>query len=242
MESHYVAAYAALYREHWWWRVRERILLARIRQLAGTRAGSLRILDIGCGAGLFFDALSALGDVEGIESEADAVSQSGRWRDRIHLGTLETYTSAEPFDVILVLDVVEHIDAPLAFLRRVPELLAPGGHVIVTVPAFDWLWTSHDDLNHHVRRYTTGELRRLVDAAGLQTLETRYLFQSLVIPKLAVRARETLLGASPKLPRVPSKGANEVLQRWYRFEDAVAGWLPFGGSAMAVAAHPAGRR
>ena len=242
MESQYVDAYAALYREHWWWRVRERILLARIRQLAGTRAGSLRILDIGCGAGLFFDALSALGHVDGIESDAAAVSQSGRWRDRIHLGSLESYNAVAPFDIILILDVVEHIEAPLSFLRRVPELLAPSGHVIVTVPAFEWLWTSHDDLNHHVRRYTTSELQRLVDGAGLQTLETRYLFQSLVIPKLAVRAKEAVLGSSAEVPRVPSKGANEALKIWYRFEEAIAGWLPFGGSAMALAVHPPNRR
>jgi SAM-dependent methyltransferase len=235
MESEYVDAYAELYQQHWWWRVRERILLAKIRALLGDRAGRARILDIGCGAGLFFNALSELGHVEGIETEAAAVNQSGRWRSHIHLGSLETYKPGSGFDVVLLLDVVEHVDAPLSLLRRVADLVEPGGHMIVTVPAFDWLWTSHDDLNHHVRRYTTHELRGLIEGAGMHTLETRYLFQSLILPKLAVRAKEAVVGTVAAVPRVPSKGMNEALQIWYRVEDAVAGWLPFGGSAMAVA-------
>ena len=235
MESQYVRAYVELYREHWWWRVRERILLARIRALLGERTGSARILDIGCGAGLFFDALSELGHVEGIEPEEAAVNQSGRWRSQIHLGWLEDYEPGFHFDVVLLLDVVEHIAAPLSLLRRVPELLAPWGHMIVTVPAFNWLWTSHDDLNHHIRRYTTDELRRLIDSSGMQTIETRYFFQSLVVPKLAMRAKEAVVGAVGGIPRVPSKGMNDALQLWYRLEHAVAGRLPFGASAMAVA-------
>jgi 2-polyprenyl-3-methyl-5-hydroxy-6-metoxy-1,4-benzoquinol methylase len=238
MESRYIDAYGELYREHWWWRVRERILLGRIRALLGRRAGSARILDIGCGAGLFFDALATLGHVEGIETEEVAVNQSGRWRSHITLGSLESFEPGVPFDIVLLLDVVEHIEAPLSFLRRVPGLVAPGGHVIVTVPAYDWLWTSHDDLNHHFRRYTAGELRRLVNGAGMHTIETRYLFQSLVVPKLAVRAKEAVVGAVAGVPSVPSPVLNLALQRWFRLEHAVAGWLPFGGSAMAVAGLP----
>jgi len=238
MESEYVGAYGALYREHWWWRVRERILLARIRALLGRRAGSARILDIGCGAGLFFDALATLGHVEGIETEEAAVNQSGRWRSHIHLGSLEDYEPIAPFDVVLLLDVVEHIETPLSFLRRVPGLVAPWGHVIITVPAFDWLWTSHDDLNHHCHRYTTNELRRLIDGSGMHTLEARYLFQSLVVPKLAMRAKEAVVGAVAAIPRVPPPALNDALQTWFRLEHAVAGWLPFGGSVMAVASLP----
>ena len=77
MDATYTAAYSQLYREHWWWRLREEILLSTIgRLLAGSR--NARILDVGCGAGLFFDGLQAFGRVEGIESDPIAVEQSGR--------------------------------------------------------------------------------------------------------------------------------------------------------------------
>jgi hypothetical protein len=69
----------------------------------------------------------------------------------------------------------------------------------------------------------------------LEPLETRYLFQSLVVPKLLVRAKETVAGRRQQVPRVPPAAANAALQTWFRVEHAVAGWLPFGGSLLAVA-------
>jgi 2-polyprenyl-3-methyl-5-hydroxy-6-metoxy-1,4-benzoquinol methylase len=238
MDAAYTKAYADLYRRHWWWRVRERILLDKIRTLLGNRAASARILDIGCGAGLFFDALEQFGHVEGIESDPIAVEQSGRWRRRIHLGELDTFAADAPFDVILALDVVEHVSNPDVMLRKAATFLARDGRMLITTPAFDWLWTSHDDLNHHLKRYTAPQMRELVRKAMLEPIETRYLFQSLIVPKLVVRAREAVLASSSSIPRVPPGALNRALETWFRSENAIAGWLPFGGSVMAVATMP----
>jgi 2-polyprenyl-3-methyl-5-hydroxy-6-metoxy-1,4-benzoquinol methylase len=234
MEATYTAAYAQLYREHWWWRVREQILLRKVNQvLAGSR--DARILDVGCGAGLLFDTLEAFGRVEGIESDPIAVEQSGRWRDRIHLGELATFRSDGAYDLILMLDVLEHMQRPEVLLRQSVELLAPGGAMVITVPAFDWLWTAHDDLNQHVRRYTAAEMARLVRTSGLDILEMRYLFQSLILPKLFVRAKEALSASSASVPRIPRRLLNLGLEAWFRREHAIAGWLPFGSSVIVVA-------
>lgn len=235
MDPEYTIAYGRLYREHWWWRVREHILLQKIRKIReGKPAG--RILDVGCGAGVFFDALEGFGEIEGVESDVAAVEQSGRWRRAIHVGELDrSFTPGHAFDLILLLDVLEHLHHPEDVLRRAAELLAPGGLVLVTVPSFDWLWTSHDDLNHHLKRYTAAEMRDLLGRAGLTAVETRFLFQSLIVPKLAVRVKEKLTSSAPALPRVPSRPLNATLQFWYRLEEAVAGRLPFGSSLMAVA-------
>jgi 2-polyprenyl-3-methyl-5-hydroxy-6-metoxy-1,4-benzoquinol methylase len=235
MDAAYTKTYADLYRRHWWWRVRERILLEKIRTLLGDRTGTARILDVGCGAGLFFDALEQFGHVEGIESHPIAVEQSGRWRHRIHLGELDTFAADARFDVILALDVVEHVSSPDVMLRQAATFLARDGRMLITTPAFNWLWTSHDDLNHHVKRYTAREMRELVRKATLEPIETRYLFQSLILPKLALRASEALFASSSSMPRVPPEVLNTALETWFRSENAILGWLPFGGSVMAVA-------
>ena len=195
---------------------------------------SPRLLDVGCGAGLFFDRLAQYGHVEGVEADRSAVEQSGRWRDRIHLGHLSPDGAA--FDVILLLDVLEHVDDARALLRTAASRLSPRGRMLITVPAFQCLWSSHDVLNHHVRRYSRSGLTADLEASGLNVVDARYLFQSLVAPKLGVAMLETLMPTAPRVPRIPSPLVNDILQSWVRFEHAVLGWLPFGASVLAVAA------
>jgi SAM-dependent methyltransferase len=233
VDPEYAAAYPRLYREHWWWRSRERILIEAIERLV-RGMDAPRILDVGCGAGLFFDVLGRFGLVEGVESDASAVEQSGRWRERIHVGELSAH--GDPMDLVLLLDILEHVPEPRALLATVASRLSPRGRVLITVPAFQCLWTSHDVLNHHVRRYTAGALRGDIEAAGLAQVESRYLFQSLVLPKLITRAVESLSPRAPCVPSIPPAPVNAAAQAWVRVEHAVFGWLPFGGSVMAVAA------
>lgn len=236
MDAEYTAAYARLYREHWWWRVREQILIEKVRQNLRSDGAPASILDVGCGAGVFFDALEPFGRVEGIESDPAAVAESGGWRSRIHVGELDdTFAPGHRFDLILLLDVLEHMERPEHVLRRAAGLLNPDGRILATVPAFDWLWTSHDELNHHLKRYTASEMRAMMTRAGLAALETRYLFQSLLVPKLAIRAKEMLMSSGSGVPRIPPRALNATLQAWYRLEHAVAGRLPFGSSVMTVA-------
>jgi 2-polyprenyl-3-methyl-5-hydroxy-6-metoxy-1,4-benzoquinol methylase len=236
MEAEYAAAYPMLYRQHWWWRARETILLDAIQRLTGLKR-TVRILDVGCGAALFFDALERFGDVEGIESDALSVAQSGRWQHRIVTGELnDSYRPNRPFDVILLLDVLEHVHDPSRLLRRAGEILAPDGSILITVPAFKLLWTAHDEINHHLRRYRATELKHLIEVAGLTVIDARYIFQSLVIAKFLAKTKELIAGRRPSVPRIPPTPINRVLQWWYQLEHHAIGSLPFGGSVLAVAA------
>ena len=98
MDSAYAAAYPDLYRRHWWWRVREEILLRRLTSLFETLGHPARILDVGCGAGLFFDALQRFGQVEGIESDRSSVERAGKWREHIFAGELDDgFRPAAPY-------------------------------------------------------------------------------------------------------------------------------------------------
>ena len=228
----------SLYRKHWWWRVREEIVLARIAALL-ERVPQARILDVGCGAGLFFDALEQFGEVEGIESDSGAIRYSGKWRDRIHHGYLDAaFTPRAPYDLILMLDVLEHLDDPVLLLRRAATLLGEGGRILITVPAYNWLWTKHDDLNHHVQRFTASGMNRTIEMAGLTTMATSYLFPSLVLPKALVRAVEAVRGGAPAVPQIPPPAVNRAAQIVLRAEHAFAWWLPFGTSVLAIATQP----
>jgi SAM-dependent methyltransferase len=235
MDAQYAAAYPDLYSRHWWWRAREELLLRRIRTLLAAKT-SARILDVGCGAALFFDALAPFGHVEGIESDRDAVERSGKWRTRVTVGELDaSYRPSAPFDLILMLDVLEHITDPRPTLRRAGEILRADGCMLITVPALNWLWTTHDDINHHVTRYSAPAIRSLIEQSGLAALEVRYLFPSLVVPKLLLRAQEALTARPPRVPPIPSPTINRTIQAWLRAEHALAGWFPLGTSLLALA-------
>jgi len=236
MDPQYAAIYPDLYRNHWWWRVRERMLVDTIRHLAPQPP--VRILDVGCGAGLFFDVLQQFGDVIGIESDQGSVTGNNRWAHCIMYGELdESYSPAAPFDLILALDVLEHVPNPTTLLRHAARVLNQRGRILVTVPAFQWLWTSHDELNHHVKRYTARQLRSTVEQAGLVVHKIRYLFPSLILPKLAVRLSETVVSRRGKLPNIPGPIVSGALQTWFWSEFKLLP-LPFGTSVLAIAELP----
>ena len=239
MEREYAAAYADLYRRHWWWRAREDFLMEVLR-------GELRplgrpaILDVGCGAGLFFERLEELGEAYGVES--DLTMRTGR-EDvdrRIHWGTLASYSPARRYGAILFLDVLEHVDRPRELLQSALGLLADGGVVVATVPAFRVLWTKHDDVNEHVERYTRRRLSRVAEAAGLRTKSARYFFHWVFPAKLAVRAGEAMRGRDtvPSVPGVPGRLLNRALYSLSRSEQMLKldRALPFGSSLLYVGA------
>ncbi|MFQ5743489.1 MAG: class I SAM-dependent methyltransferase [Acidobacteriota bacterium] len=236
MDQAYARRYRQLYERHWWWRAREKVILAalRRRQPAG---GWRTILDVGCGDGLFFERLSELGEVEGVEPEAALVSASSRHRHRIHLCPFDdSFLPGKRYSLILMLDVLEHLEDPAAALRHAQALLEPLGVLLATVPAFNLLWTQHDELNRHHSRYTKGSFRQLARAAGLRIDRETYFFYWTCPVKLAARLVERALGLRPRLPRVPPRWLNGSLYLLSRLEQRTLGSLPvpFGSSLLIV--------
>jgi SAM-dependent methyltransferase len=236
MQPDYVSVYRDLYERHWWWRARERAVLAVICRHHAARPGD-RVLDIGCGDGLFFERLSAFGTVEGVEPDPLAVSADGAHRGRIHVRPFDAaFAPGHHFRLIVMLDVLEHLSDADAALRHIHDLLAPDGTLVVTVPALRWLWTAHDDMNQHVTRYTAAELRAAARRAGLDVVEMHYLFHWMAAAKLAVRLKERLLGAAAGTPRIPPPWLNRLLEAVTAVDlRGGRGWgLPFGSSLIAV--------
>lgn len=237
MDPGYHSAYAELHVRHWWWRARRRIVLDEIHR--ARPAGDWgRILDVGCGDGLLFPDLARLGRVSGVEPVAEVVTEAGRSRGTIHVRPFDrTFAPGERYGLILMLDVLEHMDDPADAVEHAADLLEPGGTLLVTVPAFRALWTAHDELNAHRTRYSRSTLRPVLEAAGLRVRRMRYLFHWLAPVKLGVRLAEAVRRPAAGVPRVPPAPVNRILERLSAGEQHLPDALapPFGGSLLARA-------
>jgi SAM-dependent methyltransferase len=237
MRADYAQAYRELYGTHWWWRAREEFLVDTLRRRLARPQGN-RILDVGCGSGLFFDRLAEFGEVSGVEVDTTMKTGNPDVDGRIVWGTLDRFEPAGQFSVVLLLDVLEHLPDPAATLRRAVSLLSQDGTLVATVPAFRLLWTRHDDVNEHITRYTKRSFRMLLESAGCRVELLHYFFAWMFPAKLAVRAVEKLRPSGPgsnELPDVPPGPINRALYRLSRLEQASLGSAaPVGSSLLAV--------
>lgn len=234
MDVRYGQRYRELFEEHWWWRARENVIVKALR--SNQPSGGWRsILDVGCGDGLFFDRLSEFGEVEGVEPNEALVSDSNF--DRIYVTRFdESFRPEKRYSLILFLDVLEHMPDPTKSLRHAAELLEHDGRILATVPAFQLLWTKHDELNEHVTRYTKRSLRKIYREAGLKTEREKYFFYWTCPAKLGLRFVEKLFGLRPSVPRVPRRPLNQLLYLLCRMEQLTVGALPmpFGSSLLVL--------
>jgi SAM-dependent methyltransferase len=236
MDRDYGTRYSELYHHHWWWRAREEFLVRLLRRHVGA-SETRRILDFGCGDGLFFPALTEFGDPYGIEPDAELLDPSGPWRNRIDTSPMTPDPEqASRYHLVLALDVLEHIEEPRPVVEEIARRLEPGGWFIATVPAFQSLWTTHDDLNHHVRRYRLGELEALIEGSGLQIVRSLYLFGWVAIAKWLVARAEAVASRPPRAPRIPPKPVNQAALGFSRLEQRLHSVvpLPFGSTALVV--------
>ena len=230
MDPNYSAYYRQLYENHWWFRMRERWVLQVLRQNCPAN-GWGSILDVGCGDGLLFDRLMEFGDVEGIEASREIVDPANPQFQKIHIGPFDdSFRPGKQYSLILLLDVLEHIPDPGAALRRCESLLKPGGSLVVTVPAFNVVWTNHDVLNHHMTRYRKATLFPLLQKAGFKIEDSAYWFQWTFPVKLAQRFTEKLFRLRPASPKTPLLAINRALRSLCSLEHAMLGplHLPFG--------------
>jgi SAM-dependent methyltransferase len=239
MDPRYGAQYARLYHEHWWWRAREEYLTRLLDRLVGPN-GAGETFDFGCGDGLFFPILQRYGTEppRGLELDASLLDPAGRWFDRIATGPLADDPSERArYGLIVALDVLEHLEHPEPAMAILRGRLRPGGWFVATVPAFDGLWTVHDDVNHHYRRYRAGEMEALVKSAGLTIVESRYFFVWVAMVKWLVARKERLIQPEVKPPQVPAAPINAIALALSRFEQRALGdgHPPFGSSAIVVA-------
>lgn len=240
MEPDYARQYRDLYMRHWWWRSREEAILQVLHRHFPANVG-LQILDVGCGDGLFFDRLAEFGQVEGVEPDAGLVNPQGPHSARIRIAPFDqNFHPSKSYSLVLMLDVLEHLEDPGAALRHAYSLLKPSGALLLTVPAFQFLWTNHDVINHHFLRYRRRTLRPLLRQAGFVILEEPYWYQWTCPVKLAIRLVENVFRRPPAVARVPPAWINRPLYWLSRMEQQTLGAIgtPFGSSLMVYCAKP----
>jgi 2-polyprenyl-3-methyl-5-hydroxy-6-metoxy-1,4-benzoquinol methylase len=224
---------------HWWYVARRRILAELIRREIRPPARA-RILEIGCGTGHNLGMLGEFGSVDGLEvdDEARGVAEGHHGKAILSAPLPElTDIRSRTYDLIAALDVVEHVDDDTAALAAIAERLKPGGKLLLTVPAHQWMWSAHDTANHHKRRYSKKRLKALVEASPLHLEKIGY-FNSLLFP-LAVAARGAgrLTGKDDSDDKLPPKPVNALFERIFEAERYLVGRLPLppGLSLFAIA-------
>lgn len=225
---------------HWWFRGRRQIVSAMLECMKLPAAA--RILDLGCGTGGNLRMLSGYGDVTGIEMDQAALEFArDRNAARVEAGSLPDEIPLESggFDCITMLDVLEHVEQDEAGLATVRRLLAPSGQLLLTVPAFRFLWGPHDEEHHHHRRYRAGELRSKLESAGFEISRLSY-FNTWLFPPIALLrlVRKWFpAGETGMESGLPPAWLNRILQSLFASERyvLVRARLPFGVSLLAVA-------
>ncbi|WP_157216651.1 class I SAM-dependent methyltransferase [Flavisphingomonas formosensis] len=227
--------------EHWWFTARREIIANLIQRQAPLKPGA-RILEVGAGTGSNIALLQRFGRVDAIEpDDAARALASRRTGVAVKGGLLPDGVELEDgaYDLIVLLDVLEHIPGDREALAALRAKLAPGGRLLVTVPAMPWLWSAHDAAHHHQRRYTFAGLKAVFEQAGFR-IRYRSHFNTVLFPLIAAaRAVGRLTGREGGDDAMPPRPVNAILSGLFGAERhwVGRGSLPFGVS-LAVVAEP----
>lgn len=226
-------------KKHWWFVAKQQIVMSMIESFF-KKDSFYNILDAGCGCGLMLTELQKIGTVSGMDFSEDAIQFSKKhFNGLVKKGELPGNLPyrQESFDLIVALDVVEHIEDDIGALKSLNTLLVKNGCGLFTVPAYMFLWSEHDDINQHKRRYTKTEFRKKIEEAGFVIEKISYynafLFPLIFLLRTISRFFKT--GTSGDLD-LPGRFVNYLLLKIFSFERFFLKYMnfPFGVSVIAM--------
>lgn len=240
MEKHLYAEHFQLESKHWWFVSKKRIIISFLEDYVIGKS-DIKILDAGCGAGLMLNNLQSYGTTFAMDYSPDAVEFSKKiFNGEVQRGWLPDNFpyKDQKFDAIVCLDVIEHIDDDLKSLQVLRDHLSPGGIMIITVPALQFLWSKWDDLNHHKRRYNKEQFKKVILSAGFEIEKLSYYNSLLFLPIALVRLlKNSLMSDSDKSDTdLPSAPVNYILEKVFTLEKWLLKFIkfPIGVSLIAV--------
>jgi SAM-dependent methyltransferase len=231
---------------HWWYEARRDIIFDWVKRILANYK-TPRVLDIGCGTGFNISYLHQLGydQVDGLDISRDALMycksrQTHSWM----LASAENLpVQHSAYDVVLGLDIVEHIDNDRQVLSEMFRALKADGTLVVFVPAHQFLWSFQDEISHHQRRYEIRGLRYKVEQAGFRIKKMSYvnsfLFPVIWLGRLALRAFPGFFKISSESQMNPT-WMNRFLYYIFRAEMPLLRFMnfPFGVSIICICTKP----
>lgn len=252
MDLTYEAKYHQLEEENWWFASRRDAVYDLVSGLRLPPAAA--ILEIGCSGGPLMQRLRAAGytDVTGIDVSAPVIELAharGVANASLMDGAALEFADAR-FDLVIASDVLEHIEDEGKALREWARVLKPGGQVLIFVPAHAYLWSEHDVVNHHFRRYSRQGLVAAIERAGLRALRSSFWNAAMFFPTAVLRLGRRLISGPVSPVKKPGatgdlhqlmRPANSVLLQWVKAENRLLRHfdLPLGVSVFALAQKPA---
>jgi len=224
---------------HWWF-VAKRSIIQKVLDHHFRDKKQRKVLEVGCGSGGNLQMLKAYGNISAMEFD-DKTRGLANSRNICHVkkGKLPNDIPFDNgFDLICMLDVLEHIDDDLAALQSIRDKLNQKGKIFITVPAYKFLWSGHDVVYHHKRRYIKKQLTGLVSKSGLKVKYATY-FNTFFFPVIAtVRVLNNILGKnSGSDVNLPSMSVNNFLTKIFSSERTLLPTIgfPFGISILLIA-------
>ena len=239
MERAVFEAMAEHEERHWWYRARREVVAALIERVVKPPKNA-KLLEIGCGTGHNLAMLGKYGEVDALEVDGIARGMAEERLGRSVLAAPLPELAGLPddgYDVVAALDVIEHIPDDKAALEGIARVLKPGGKLVMTVPAHQWMWSAHDVVNHHQRRYSKSGLKRLIEGSPLQLESIGYLNSLLFPVAMAQRLASKISGKDDANLAPPPQPINQALERVFAAERRLIGRVPLppGLSLFAVA-------
>ncbi len=243
MDLVYEAKYHEIEAHTWWFKTRRE----RVVDILRKQTRNSRILDVGCSSGMLLSDLQALGFSEftgiDVSEKAVALAKSRGFADCHVMDGQAPAFAKNSFDIIISSDSLEHMENDKRALANWYELLKPGGMLVVFVPAYNFLWSNHDIINHHYRRYTRSGLKSALTGAGFETKRSGYWNVLLFFPAAAIRLVQKLRPAKsePKddMHRIPAI-LDWLLASTIRVENSLGVFIsfPVGLSTYCIATKP----
>lgn len=244
MEKHVYTETYKLEKDYWWHVSKRSLVKQALKKTFGDKK-NIHILDAGCGTGIMMSEMEQLyPNVYGLDKSplAREFCQK-RGLKNIHFGDLEKKLpfKTKSFDAITALDVIEHLDHDMLALEEFWRILKPGGKLFVTVPAYQFLWTNHDDLLWHKRRYRRNKLEKMVKALGFKVEKSSYFYSFLIPPAIFLFKFKLMFNSgNSKTSVVGPKPINWLLNLICALERKAMDYfsLPTGISIFLVASKP----
>ncbi len=198
MEKNYYKEYYHLERSHWWFMARADILMSHIAKIYSEKK-DLKILNIGAATGRSSELLMQFGEVQSLEYDKDCFDFVKNNLDIpiVNGSILDLPFDDEQFDLVCAFDVIEHVVDDHSAVSEMRRVCKKGGVICVTVPAFMFLWSAHDVVNHHYRRYTTSILKGVFGKSDENIFHSYFNFW-LFFPIAAFRVLSKILPTKKK--------------------------------------------